>query len=631
MALRRPVYLHFFDRELWESVGAIPSGETVANSLRVLLLGCDAPLYCGLSLLWENPIIRESPGSISRFILGLLEVGAIEAVSQHPTIEEFVESRRELYKHDQARYPLYYETKSVGAWPGPKATKVKETSATRDLSLQLESWAQGGTERVFDDREVSGNLRKAVRTALFNREERAITFALFRPYLEAGGAYPSAAKYSVRRQISRGYTAHYMAHAFGDLATGIPGLSFFDPLSKAFPDYDIELLGQLLVLCGMGHVIAGPFQPNEIGLLSFAAKRQSDLLFRIASSNIRVILRTFHLFATQELSANPGYQGDLFGLRYIMKMSIRDYLRSTSASIEYSDADYISKLAIASSSLLRTMKSHPELRRAYEMANAQVGEKTPRLLIATATKIERDTVLKIATGVTGSTALPEFGSRRGYFRLGNVGGVEAFLVQSEMGSVGPGGSLSTIADALDDIKPIGVIMVGIAFGVDEKKQKIGEIIVSKQLQNYELVRVGTNSSGRKAITPRGDRVTASTLMLSRLRIAEAGWTGSKVRFGLLLSGEKLVDSEDYRHELQELSSEADGGEMEGAGLYTAAIDRKIDWIIVKAICDWADGNKGRNKARRQAMAAEQAVGFVFRALQQGGFLGMNAAAESSLR
>jgi nucleoside phosphorylase len=35
--------------------------------------------------------------------------------------------------------------------------------------------------------------------------------------------------------------------------------------------------------------------------------------------------------------------------------------------------------------------------------------------------------------------------------------------------------------------------------------------------------------------------------------------------------------------------------MEGIGLYAAAQNAKVDWILVKAICDWADGNKSGEK------------------------------------
>jgi hypothetical protein len=55
--------------------------------------------------------------------------------------------------------------------------------------------------------------------------------------------------------------------------------------------------------------------------------------------------------------------------------------------------------------------------------------------------------------------------------------------------------------------------------------------------------------------------------------------------------------------------------MEGAGLYAAARDAKVDWILVKAICDWADGNKGADKDARQATAARNAAQFVLHTLK----------------
>ena len=93
------------------------------------------------------------------------------------------------------------------------------------------------------------------------------------------------------------------------------------------------------------------------------------------------------------------------------------------------------------------------------------------------------------------------------------------------------------------------------------------------------------------------------------------WGGAKVRPGLLLSGEKLIDDKDYRDQLIALQVEAVGGEMEGAGLYVASAEHKIDWIVIKAICDWADGNKSINKTQRQKIAAKNAAVFVVESLK----------------
>ena len=55
--------------------------------------------------------------------------------------------------------------------------------------------------------------------------------------------------------------------------------------------------------------------------------------------------------------------------------------------------------------------------------------------------------------------------------------------------------------------------------------------------------------------------------------------------------------------------------MEGAGLYVACQDQKVDWMLVKGICDWADGHKAEDKEARQQTAAHNATAFVLHALQ----------------
>jgi hypothetical protein len=60
--------------------------------------------------------------------------------------------------------------------------------------------------------------------------------------------------------------------------------------------------------------------------------------------------------------------------------------------------------------------------------------------------------------------------------------------------------------------------------------------------------------------------------------------------------------------------------MEGAGLYAAAQRARVDWILVKAICDWAE-HKGRSKRQRQLLAAQNAASFVLHVIRQGGLAG----------
>lgn len=81
-------------------------------------------------------------------------------------------------------------------------------------------------------------------------------------------------------------------------------------------------------------------------------------------------------------------------------------------------------------------------------------------------------------------------------------------------------------------------------------------------------------------------------------------------FGSILSGEKLIDNNSYKNLLFKQFPNAIGGEMEGYGIYSACANQNLsEWIIIKGICDWADGNKNKNKDENQRIAVESAVSF----------------------
>ena len=236
------------------------------------------------------------------------------------------------------------------------------------------------------------------------------------------------------------------------------------------------------------------------------------------------------------------------------------------------------------------------------------------VLLLTATPVESKATLQAFAAATQHQAMPQSLDGRIYFDLGTVNGARVCLTQSEMGAGGLGATLQTTHKGIAALQPAAVIMVGIAFGVNEAKQAIGDILVTEQLRLYDLQRVGT-ADGQPRIILRGDKPHASPWLLNHLKSADLLWEGARVRFGCILSGEKLVDNLDFREQLRGFEPEAIGGEMEGAGLYVACQDQKVDWILVKAICDWADGHKAQDKDARQQTAAANAAAFVLYALQ----------------
>jgi serine/threonine protein kinase/nucleoside phosphorylase/outer membrane protein assembly factor BamD (BamD/ComL family) len=234
------------------------------------------------------------------------------------------------------------------------------------------------------------------------------------------------------------------------------------------------------------------------------------------------------------------------------------------------------------------------------------------ILIVTATKMEAQAVLEVFSQATGKAWIRQPIGNKTYYNLGAHGGAPVFMVQSEIGTATPGGALLTVHQAIQDLQPQAVIMCGIAFGLRPDKQQLGDILVAKQLQYYEPQKVAL----QQGQMPRGDRITSSERLLDRFRSGDNDWQGAQTHFGLVLSGEKLVDDPAFRDWLLKTEPEAVGGEMEGAGLYAAARDAKVDWILVKAICDWADGKKDDVA---QPLAARNAAQFVLHVLQLGGW------------
>ncbi|MBX5449023.1 TIR domain-containing protein [Thermogemmatispora sp.] len=240
------------------------------------------------------------------------------------------------------------------------------------------------------------------------------------------------------------------------------------------------------------------------------------------------------------------------------------------------------------------------------------------VLLVTATEVETRAVRELAVNEWGARFERQYSRIETYYSLGEIGGAATWLLRTQMGALGAGGATLAVSEAISKLRPEAVIMVGIAFGLRPGEQQLGDILVSQQLMSYEPQRVGVGDGGKMALIPRGDRVTASVRLLSRFQDLDLDWTGAKAHFGLLLSGEKLVDHPDLLKQLLTLEREAIGGEMEGAGLYAAAMRERCEWIVVKAICDWGDGHKRENKAENQRRAAENAARFVLTMLGRGG-------------
>ena len=127
------------------------------------------------------------------------------------------------------------------------------------------------------------------------------------------------------------------------------------------------------------------------------------------------------------------------------------------------------------------------------------------LLLVTATKIETRAAFQAFRDATSADSRPEAIGDKTYHDLGTVNDTRVWLVQSEQGAGGLGAMQQTVQKGLETLAPSAVVMVGIAFGVNPDKQKIGDILVAKQAAP---VRAATGERRRDAAARDAARLLA---------------------------------------------------------------------------------------------------------------------------
>lgn len=235
-------------------------------------------------------------------------------------------------------------------------------------------------------------------------------------------------------------------------------------------------------------------------------------------------------------------------------------------------------------------------------------------LVLVANETERDAVIaRVREATGGQRATRNFLTDHTVFDLGVLARSRVLLAQSEQGIEASRGMTLTASSLIRQCEPDYVILVGVCFGLREEEQRLGDVLVSSQLRNLNTKKVVETSPGVTEELPRGDYVSPGVL-LDRCRAATIDWDGPPVHFGVILSEGVLVDSPERRRELKKKQRDAVGGEMEGAGVYAAAVRSNVSWIIIKGISDWGE----RKTDNFQEMAAASAAGFLVHVIQTGG-------------
>ena len=181
------------------------------------------------------------------------------------------------------------------------------------------------------------------------------------------------------------------------------------------------------------------------------------------------------------------------------------------------------------------------------------------------------------------------------FTIGMFGAYCVGVIRSSAGDAGLNGAKPTLIRALQVVQPIFVISVGVCFGKDKSKQRLGDIIVANIIRDTTYTRKGMEQEILRSPHPSGSHKLLGRFGNSTgFRLLRSDNDPVKVKVAPMITVAHLIDNEQTKKKLFELCSDAEAGEMEGAGILSAVqTGNKPEAIVIKAIVDWADGTKDK--------------------------------------
>ena len=229
----------------------------------------------------------------------------------------------------------------------------------------------------------------------------------------------------------------------------------------------------------------------------------------------------------------------------------------------------------------------------------------PKIAIVCAVEIELKYILKELEPSDGNQKIIKVVDGTETYYLGKFGFHTAVVTMCTMGTQGASGSILSIDSLIRLFDPTVITMVGIAFGIDKEKHLPGDVLVASSIIPYENQKLSNGTINYRNPIP-----VSSPALLNRIRNAfewqfklPNGTIVSK-HIGPMLSGEKLVNDVKFKKQLTSEYPNAIGGEMESSGVWSSATKHNKQWIVLKSVCDWADGDKNDDY---QALAAATSV------------------------
>lgn len=585
--LQRPIYLHFLNRELLRAAAFSPPQSYPFDSLSLILMCTAQRLYASFSSIWENEFIAAPSVQL---LAELFELDQLGVISDSTTREEHVARRQMLYAFDKERYPGYFGAKSMPLHSF-RPTEHKENDTTRTLAASLLGWAQEDMlpHRWADAKAMRtlSPIKKDVARIIERRQGAAVTLSLLGGKLRDR---KQAFLPPLAQLLSLLYIEDHLDAMDLDIATGVPGFEYFDRVSRSFPHLDVGGFARVVRWCGFEKAACQKVATGESYSLRGTAhhKVACEIVCRVIRAASRLVSRP----APQRL-LRPAFYAALDDL------PARIACRDISGSDRWPEV-MLGRLHKLDAALSRCRVWAPH----WLVEKQEMDASGSRILVVTANDTEARILREMLVSRFNRNFSREYIKDHTLHNFGDLDNLQLVHVQTEMGTEAPGAATLTLVDVVDAVKPEAVLLIGICAGLRENDHNIGDVIVSRQIRLFDPKKVIYRDNAEIPLY-RGDKVSSSTRLLDRARSAALDWDGGAVHFGLVLTGNTMVNSPDTVAQLKQFEPEAIGYEMEAGGLYATCYKRKTDWLVIKGICDW--GHDKSDDFQREA--ARRAVEF----------------------
>ncbi|MDZ4086945.1 MAG: hypothetical protein U1E69_09090 [Tabrizicola sp.] len=545
----------------------------------------------------------------------LIKAGILISTSHSTDLGDFVASRQRIYRNVAEKYPMYFgNTGELERFPILKRNNFSMTKLLRRdiFDYDVTRFPVLGSHALDTDLKKFETGIGRIQAMIMSNPEIAITRGNIERIANQGDlSEPVLA--STAHIFSARYFDHYKENNDAVIPSGVGLVGYLDDLTF-FPQYDIRVLTQALVSLGW-HRLKRLHEVRDRAYASYGNALHRDFVLHL-NSFLGATFTEVSRRANRPLGAD---NADTMRRMVCNTASAFLDIAKDNCNRPITSFDEFLEISIDAIRDAATREGKRNTNFAREWESTMGTLRTVTVLLLTATDTEDD-------AVRGALALNGF-KHQGFRSAGKAVASEysrganqkIFHVRSSAGSTGASGSELTANDAFTAIQPNYTISVGICFGLKRGKQSIGDILVSEMVTDYEMVR-----KGEAETRERGTRVPAASKLLSASRALRSQYNEGVplVHHGELLSGMKLIDDADFRTELISRFPDAIGGEMEATGIAASASRLLADWIVVKSICDWAEGKKDGDQELAARNAAEFALklsGIIFATdLSEGG-------------